>query len=219
MSSDNTYNGYKNYETWCVNLWLNNDEASQRSWAAAAEKARADAIQHQHVTDNIWTAAEAERFLLADALKNHLEDSSPLTEPSLYSDLLNAALSEVDWHEVADEFLEVLGSRQEDATATARPAETHPVKRSLVANFPLSQVLATPGALAQLTHDDIQTALARHARGDWDNVCDEDRQSNEEALGERLRLFSVYHSKQAVKFWVITEADRSATTVLLPSEY
>ncbi len=83
----------------------------------------------------------------------------------------------------------------------------------------LGQLVATPGALAALTRDDILTAVGRHARGDWGDCDAADAAENDFSLTRQLRLFSVYHSAGGVKFWVITEADRSATTVLLPEEY
>jgi hypothetical protein len=63
------------------------------------------------------------------------------------------------------------------------------------------------------------TAFTRHVRGDWGDVDDEDWEANERALMEGTRLLSVYRSAEGVKFWVITEWDRSLTTVLLPEEY
>lgn len=83
----------------------------------------------------------------------------------------------------------------------------------------LGRVVATRAAAAALSSEDITRALARHARGDWGEVCDEDREANEVALREGARLLSVYDSSTKVRFWVITEADRSATTVLLPDDY
>jgi len=94
---------------------------------------------------------------------------------------------------------------------------THPSRprRSL----PLGRTVATPSALAQIPADDITVALARHADGDWGDCGPEDWRENEFALDNDLRLFSVYQDRNKVKFWIITEADRSATTVLLPSDY
>ena len=86
-------------------------------------------------------------------------------------------------------------------------------------SFPLGQVLSTPGALSALGDIEILVALSRHARGDWGDVCDGDRGRNELALRDGSRLFSVYRAQSGEKFWIITEADRSATTVLLPHEY
>lgn len=87
--------------------------------------------------------------------------------------------------------------------------------------FPLGYVVATPGAMAaiiaagQSTHD----FLRRHVHCDWGDVGEADRRANEEALKTGERLLSVYRTKRGRKVWVITEADRSATTILLPHEY
>jgi hypothetical protein len=85
--------------------------------------------------------------------------------------------------------------------------------------FALGRIVATPNALAHLTHDDVLSALNRHRVSDWGDVCPEDRQANERALIKGGRLLSVYHSVSGTKFWIITEADRSVTTVLLPEDY
>ena len=87
------------------------------------------------------------------------------------------------------------------------------------AKFNLGRLVATPGALEQVDPEDIRRALSRHLAGDWGDVCPEDREENELSLREGFRLFSVYHDRHGVKFWIITEADRSATTILLPDEY
>lgn len=86
-------------------------------------------------------------------------------------------------------------------------------------SFPLGRLMATPNALAQLSQKDISTALLRHSSGDWGDVDDDDRRANERSLRDGSRLWSVYHSESGTKFWIITEADRSATTVLLPEDY
>ena len=65
----------------------------------------------------------------------------------------------------------------------------------------------------------IRSALRRHATGDWGELNTEDRLANENALLRGHRLFSAYHSAAGVKFYVITEWDRSVTTVLLPEDY
>ncbi len=86
------------------------------------------------------------------------------------------------------------------------------------AKFPLGQVVMTANASEQLAAEDIEKALTRHAAGDWGEVCEADRQENELSLKEGYRLLSVYRSGET-KFWVITEADRSITTVLMPEDY
>lgn len=87
------------------------------------------------------------------------------------------------------------------------------------ARFAIGQLFATPGVLAEVSTADISTALSRHAMADWGDLCQEDIDENNRALEEGSRLLSAYNSTSKVKFWIITEWDRSVTTVLLPSEY
>ena len=83
----------------------------------------------------------------------------------------------------------------------------------------LGQLLITPAAHEALSPTDVRAALDRHARGDWGDVTGDDGEANDEALENEGRLFSVYHNLAGLKFWVITESDRSATTVMLPDDY
>ena len=85
--------------------------------------------------------------------------------------------------------------------------------------FNLGRMVITPNALDRLNPEDVRAAVARHASCDWGDCCPEDTAENEFALDRFLRLFSVYHDRDGTKFWVITEAGRSRTTVLLPEDY
>lgn len=101
--------------------------------------------------------------------------------------------------------------------------------------FKLGQVLATQGSIALLEKTGFSAAalLNRHVHGDWGNICKEDRASNEYAVPNKQRIMSVYRLIDASKLaatpeskraelptiWIISEADRSSTTILLPSEY
>jgi hypothetical protein len=87
--------------------------------------------------------------------------------------------------------------------------------------FNPGKIVATPGALKVLRNNGVSGGrfLRRHVSGDWGVVRYEDRAENEFAIGRRLRILSVYVLKDGVKIWVITEADRSSTCILLPSEY
>lgn len=85
--------------------------------------------------------------------------------------------------------------------------------------FQLGVVVCTRGVMDEIDDQDVYRALFRHARGDWGLVCEEDRLENELSLDHGYRLMSVYEDSQGKRFWVITEADRSATTFLLPEEY
>ena len=84
--------------------------------------------------------------------------------------------------------------------------------------FPLGQVVATPGALEALAQAGQSPAefLRRHQMGDWGIVPEEDKAENELSLQQGFRLLSAYQLKTGVKIWLITEADRSVTTLLRP---
>ena len=85
--------------------------------------------------------------------------------------------------------------------------------------FPLGRVVATQGVIAlDLPLDTIVDLLRRHQMGDWGEIGDEDRRENELSIQQGFRIMSVY-SVNDTKVWIITEADRSSTTILLPQEY
>lgn len=77
----------------------------------------------------------------------------------------------------------------------------------------------TPGVQSDIPPSEMTRALRRHAQGDWGDLDEHDRAANDRALIEGTRLFSAYKTSTGTKFWIITEADRASTTVLLPSEY
>lgn len=85
--------------------------------------------------------------------------------------------------------------------------------------FPFGSVVATPGALLEIPKQELQFALGRHLGGDWGELCEFDWRANETALREGGRLFSAYVSSKDKRFWIITEASRAVTTLLLPEEY
>ncbi len=89
------------------------------------------------------------------------------------------------------------------------------------ATISLGECLATGGAQEafERTGEYYTTFLLRHMHGDWGDLDDEDKQRNDQAVRRGTRLLSAYHLKDGTKIWVITEADRSATTILLPEEY
>ena len=93
----------------------------------------------------------------------------------------------------------------------------------IMIKFELGKLVATQGVadLMESTacHILISGYMRRHARGDWGELCEEDKQVNEDGLKNDGRLLSAYSMPGGEKIWIITEADRSITTVLLPSEY
>ncbi len=91
----------------------------------------------------------------------------------------------------------------------------------LAAKFPLGRLAATPGALEALGASGQWPGffLARHRAGDWGDVGAADSRANAEALRHGGRLFSAYTTRRGVRLWVITEADRGRTVLLLPEDY
>jgi hypothetical protein len=87
--------------------------------------------------------------------------------------------------------------------------------------FDLGKIVATPGALAALERalQQPQDFLDRHVAGDWGEVPQEDNVENELSLLNGYRLLSAYRTKMGERLWILTEADRSLTTILLPEEY
>lgn len=121
-------------------------------------------------------------------------------------------------------------------TNAAAPAPTTPtIIYSNTARFPLGQIVATPGALELLQETGFSAAalISRHVHGDWGDLCEEDRTENEFAVTRRLRILSCYRLVDAARLaatptekrsslptlWIISEADRSVTTLLRPSDY
>ena len=118
-----------------------------------------------------------------------------------------------------------------EPTSSATPTIIY----SNTARFPLGQIVATPGALELLQETGFSAAalISRHVHGDWGDLCEEDRAENEFAVSRRLRILSCYRLVDAARLaatptekrsslptlWIISEADRSVTTLLRPSDY
>ncbi len=83
----------------------------------------------------------------------------------------------------------------------------------------LGRIVATANALRSLTENEILLGIQRHQAGDWGSVQGTDREANDRALTHSGRIHSAYDSASGIRFWIITEADRSITTVLLPEDY
>jgi hypothetical protein len=117
---------------------------------------------------------------------------------------------------------EVGAPNELDTTFTpCRLSEVKAQEQTVSAKFPLGQVVATPGALEALeaVRQNPLEFLRRHVQGDWGELDEHDRLVNEQALAHGGRLLSSYLLRNQQRLWIITEYDRSATTLLLPSEY
>jgi len=105
-----SYNGWTNYETWNVRLWLENEEPSYRRWREATATVWEEAKEEEearHVGEPIFTCSEIARRALADLLQQEITEGNPLADAAnMYADLLGTALSEVNWDEIANACLE-----------------------------------------------------------------------------------------------------------------
>lgn len=99
MTNDTEYNGWHNYETWAVKLWIDNEEGQYNRWRGITA-----ATWVQAVATTYGTKSQDARLRLADNLKGWHENAAP-SLPNVYGDLLSAALGEVDWFEIADSML------------------------------------------------------------------------------------------------------------------
>lgn len=95
----------------------------------------------------------------------------------------------------------------------------HMLTQSRTPAFPFGNVYITRGAKETLLMRDVADGLLRHLSGDWGDVCKDDWEENQLSLKHGFRLLSSYVDRNDHKFWIITEADRSTTTILLPREY
>jgi hypothetical protein len=88
-----------------------------------------------------------------------------------------------------------------------------------VAVFRLGRIVSTPNAFQSLTKENILEGIRRHQAGDWGDLKAPDWEANDQALTQGGRILSAYNAENGTRFWIITEGDRSVTTVLLPEDY
>ncbi len=101
-----TYNGWTNYETWVTALWLDNEAASFEYWQDQARSSLAEAPHSRRVTEWGFTRRDAAVLELAERLKAAVCEMNPLQAASVFSDLLWAAIGEIDWREIAGHYVD-----------------------------------------------------------------------------------------------------------------
>lgn len=104
-TQDKTYNGWTNYETWAVKLWIDNEQGSQDYWNGQAD----EYLHYRH-----RNTVEEATYQLAQQLKDEFTDAAPDLGATCWADLLNAALSEVNWHEIAASMIEEAQERAKE---------------------------------------------------------------------------------------------------------
>lgn len=117
------YNGWTNYETWNVALWLDNEESTHRYWAGESETQWLDAESDDRVSRGTWTREQAAVYNLEGQLKEEVKDGAPDLGASMWSDLLGAALDEVDWREIAQHYIDAIDKTEEEEDDDETEAE------------------------------------------------------------------------------------------------
>ena len=111
------------------------------------------------------------------------------------------------------------GRQQNQSTPKPAPEPRQPTLPKIPVSFPFGRLVITSGALRVIPDHEIRAALARHLRGDWGLVGKADWKENDLSVKRGFRILSAYQTKAGTKFWIITEANRSSTCILLPEEY
>jgi hypothetical protein len=133
---ERNYKGWTNYETWAVSLWLDNEEPSYRHWTGRARW---------------WKGREDAASRLAEELKEELQDGNRLGEPSVYGDLLSAALSGVNWQEIAEGYLDAVGDADgADQETTPEDSDAKGLFGEVISAYTRRQAIAD-GELVDVT--------------------------------------------------------------------
>lgn len=216
------HNGWSNYETWIGALWHDNEEQRYRLWQEVTRECYRVAENDPGIQLGGLSVYESAQLCLAKRLNETLTEEISAGVVGFAADLLGAAMSRIDWQELAGHLLTTHINR-EDEIQMSPPEASSPIgKRPIVVGlqkFEPGIVTATPGAMDAVSHEEMTMALCRHLSGDWGELSDSDRDENDLSLREGYRILSAFRTGAGDKFWIITEADRSATTVLLPEEY
>ena len=192
---ENTYNAWTNYETWITYRWVMHDRSTRRRWRTRASQLAGNDAGAVEVNQAIQQlASELQEAVVAEC-GNHVA--------SLADDLLNSALERVIWREVAKIIL----------------SDKIPAAAAFDWLFPFGTIVETAGVWARIPREERLTAVAQHAHGNWGEIDGVFWGENDRAVRCGERLYSEYRSKTGETFLIITAADRSVTTILLPEEY
>lgn len=210
------HNGWSNYETWQVYFSIAAEDAIYQFWLgrAAHYYCRPEVRQEQCREDSQQT--DGRHFsALFDEMCHAFYQTPLVSSFGVHSELLMTALGPVDWQSLASGLqCDYLNRSREEATSLLPNSLTDRRIR-----FSAGGVTASSEILQIISQKELVDSVIRHQRGDWGLVDEKQRQANEAAINAEGYLISAYQTKNKVEFWIVTDYDRAATNVLLPSEY
>lgn len=207
MTARNRFDS-KNRATWVVAEFLDID-AHDASWHMRALRCWTDAIE-----SGSDVALSQAVFRLALEIEEEYRTNSPVADGDRYEELLESALIEVAWKDIAARLIDdALAFR---AVRPSKPILPAPIQRVTV---PTGNLHCSPRVRALVCIHLVRQMLDRHTLGDWGNCCAEEWQANNCALLNGAKLVSKYRTREGLAFWLVTEADRSVTAAILPDEY
>lgn len=190
---------FANYETWAFHVLMTYDSRAMRGFLAAAEHVRSEV---EHECKSTWRRpGSIADEVLPMAFGLRLRDMNARAFAFEATESLREASKLVDWEAIAVAILET------------------PENSGRVPLFTLGKRVVTQGARMEVSPLDASVSLVRHICGDWGELGEGDHEENDRSLHEGDRILSRYRTKGGAIFYVITERDRSGTTLLLPEEY
>lgn len=200
-----------NRATWLLVQDLQADPDNLRKWLHKAE--RSLEWRTKCLEEHPGRGAVLE---ISEALEEHYRTSmvaadDDLLGGGLYSELVDVAFSQIDWHGIALQLVLDVRDYNEEG---GNPA----LRRLQATSFSLGTVCRTPGVMEKIPSGNVDLALFQHANGNWGDCTTEEWLANNRAAANASRIFSVYSVRGVGSFWIFTEADRSATIVTLPEE-
>jgi hypothetical protein len=210
----NNIEDWSNDETWRLRRWIVNEPSIAANWHELIEALLSDEMLARDPD-------ELRRHVVSE-LRHEAELYCCSFAGDLASELIETAMARVNWSELAEELiLDQNGTPIDQETQQESKINASQISPGAIATtfFPLGNVVVTPGALARIPLGERLAALARHSATDWGEVDGVDWSENNSAMKFGARIFSEYLANSGQTFLIVTEADRSVTTIMLPDEY
>jgi len=209
------HNGWSNYQTWQVYFSIAAEDAIYGFWLGRAAEYCRPEVRPERSRKGFEPGNAPHRPTLCDEMCDAFYDIPLVSVFGVHSELLMTALGRVDWQRLA-------AALHDESVNNSHDADSPLSRNSLTdgrIRFSAGRVTASPAVLKIISKKELVDAVIRHQRGDWGLVDAALRQANEMVIHDEGRLVSAYTNMAQIEFWIITDYDRAATNVFLPSEY